>query len=65
VKRDELADPTNVVTQYAPRSERKVAMDLAACLYFLEGEARKAALIDLAVAIHDAALKATVSASDA
>ena len=65
MKHDELADPTVSVAQYAPRSERKVAMDLAACLYFLEAEARKAALADLAAAIHDAALKATVTASDA
>ncbi|MGD9536510.1 MAG: hypothetical protein AB7P52_07725 [Alphaproteobacteria bacterium] len=65
MKYDQLTDPTVIVAQYTPRSERKVAMDLAACLYFLEGEARKAALPDLAAAIHDAALKATITASDA
>jgi len=58
-------DQTAVVAEYTPRSERNVAMDPATCLYFLEGEARKAALEDLASAIHDAALKATVMASDA
>jgi hypothetical protein len=65
MKDDLPQNQATIVAEYTPRSERKVAMDLATCLYFLEGEARKADLAELASAIHDAALKATVTASDA
>lgn len=44
---------------------RKVAMSLATCLFYLETEAEKAALTELARTIRDAAVKATVAASDA
>ncbi len=44
---------------------RKVAMSLATCLFYLETEAEKAALTELAQTIRDAAVKATVAASDA
>lgn len=44
---------------------RKVAMSLATCLFYLETEAEKAALTELAQSIRDVAVKATVAASDA
>ena len=48
-----------------PEPRRKVAMSLATCLFYLETEAEKAALTELARTIRDAAVKATVAASDA
>ncbi len=44
---------------------RRVAMNLATCLFYLETEATKASLVELARTIHDVAVKATVTASDA
>lgn len=44
---------------------RRVAISLATCLFYLENEAEKAALTELARSIRDAAVKATVAASDA
>ncbi len=49
----------------AATPRRKVAMSLVTCLFYLETEAEKAALTELARTIRDAAVKATVAASDA
>jgi hypothetical protein len=44
---------------------RRTAMSLATCLFYLESEAEKASLVELARTIHDVAVKAAVAASDA